>query len=187
MKVTMGTRRTRRLYIVVILSGAVAGTNCGSDCGHEMPSVSERRPAAKKIEEVAKLSGDYFVLAFSERHVVSSGTMRLTFDQDKGTVVGNWDVDYVSGDPSVSASTVPVGDGAISGVFDINCGTLWLGLGVTTTFYGVAHLSDDYEKHTVFRGSWSHIGIVGESYGGLLQISDIDEPAKIEAKAGAAP
>ena len=179
----MFTRRTRCLLVAIILSAAVADTNCGK----ETPSVSKGRPTVKSTEEVAKLSGDYFVLAFSARRVVSSGTMSLTFDQDKGAVVGKWDVDPVSSDPSVSGLRYPVGDGAISGDFDVNSGTLWLGLGGTTTFYGVVHSSDHYEKYTVFRGSWSHGGTLGNTYGGLLQISDLDEPAKIEAKAGAAP
>ena len=158
-------------YIGAALLGVVSGGLVHA----QETAASQRRPAAIGPEDIATLSGDYFVLAFVGRRVVSSGTMSLTFGDD-GAVSGKWDVDYDAADEA--GVRYPAGDGEFRGEFDASSETLWLGLEGTLTSSSVVHSwKSATDNFTVFRGSWSFGGSAGPTYGGLFQISDREESA----------
>ena len=169
----VGNLMCTRLIPYVV--AAFLGAEVSGPVHAQETTLSQGRPAAMASEDVVALSGDYFVLAFVGRRVVSSGTMSLILEDD-GSVSGTWDVDYESTDGDTSR--YPAGDGDVTGKFDASSETLWLFLGGTLNSYTVVHRwGSAVDNFTVFRGSYSFGGLDGPTYGGLFQISDREEPA----------
>ena len=150
---------------------AVLGLAICAPVQSQDPTDSQVRSVAIAPNSVADFSGEFSVLAFSGRRVVSSGKMSLTFDEN-GRVSGTWTLDYELPAQEQERSRYPSGSGEITGTLDLNSATLWLGFGAggTLTFRGVLHTWRD--EFTVFRGSWTVGGFTGPTYGGLLEITD---------------
>ena len=153
-------------YLTVAILGAVVG---GLVYG-QAATGSLGGKGATEQEHDSDYSGEYCMVAFDGRRPVSSGTANLSFGKD-GAVSGSWELDYEKTLGDREGTRYPIGSGQIVGDLDDQSYTIWLDFqgGGSLGFRGVVHARED--QFTVFRGSWSYSGLVGLTYGGLLEIA----------------